>query len=81
MRNEATRNPKTPELAKAANPAKQNGTGLLTLTDLCRDLAVDPATPKARVSVGELAAILAAGDVPPALVDRFAVAIGKAHGR
>ncbi|WP_175534731.1 hypothetical protein [Thiocapsa roseopersicina] len=51
------------------------------MTDLCRDLAVDPTTPKARVSVGELATILAAGDIPPALVDRFAVAIGKAHGR
>jgi hypothetical protein len=79
MRNEATRNPKTPEPAKTAKAANQNGPGLLTLIDLCRDLAVDPATPKARVSVGELADILAAGDVPPALVDRFAVAVGKAH--
>lgn len=81
MRNEATRNPETHELANLANLANQNAPGLLTLTDLCRDLTVDPAAPKARVSVGELAAILAAGDVPPALLERFAVAIGKAHSR
>ena len=81
MRNEATRNPETHKPANLANLANQKAPGLLTLTDLCRDLAVDPATPKGRVSVGELAAILAAGDIPPALVERFAVAIGKAHGR
>ena len=79
--NEATRKPETPELANLANPANQKAPGLLVLIDLCCDLSVDPATPKARVSVGELTDILAAGDIPPAMVERFAVAIGKAHSR
>ena len=36
---------------------------------------------RARVSVAELAAMLASSDVPPPVVERFAAAIGRAFAR
>lgn len=73
----------TPALANLANLAKQEppAAGLSTLAGICRDMDVAPEAARARVSVAELAAMLASGDVPPPVVERFAAAIGRAFAR
>jgi hypothetical protein len=73
----------TPALANLAKLAKQNrpAPGLATLADLCRDMAVAPDAARARVSVADLAAMLERGDVSPPVVERFAVAVGRAFAR
>lgn len=72
----------TPELAQLAQLAQQTeAPGLSTLADLCRDMAVAPEAARARVSVAELAALIDGGDIPPAVVERFAVAVGRAFAR
>ena len=79
---EKVTDPETPLLAPMAPMAPNDSPpGLATLADLCRDMAIDPEAARARVSVAELAALLASGDVPPSVVDRFAAAIGRAFAR
>lgn len=76
MQNEA------PALANLANLAKQSPwEGMETLAELCHDLQVDPASAKARLSVADLAAMIARGDITDPLVERFAVAIGRARAK
>lgn len=76
MRNEG------PALATMATTATNDPwEGLATLTELCNDLEVDPASAKARLSVADLADLSARGDIPGPLVERFAVAIGRARAK
>ena len=82
MRQEPKRPPGTPAPATTAttatNPAPSGD--VATLLDLCADLGVSPDAARARVSVAELAELVA-GTAPTALLVRFSTAIGKALAR
>jgi hypothetical protein len=76
MRNEA------PALANLANLAKQSPReGLATLAETCLALDVDPARAKVRLSLAEARTLIECGDIPAPLVERYAVAIGRARAR
>lgn len=76
--------PSTPgaTLASLASLARQGSpSGAAVLTALCRTLQVDPSGVKIRISLAELAEAVAAGDILPGMVDRYAPAIGKARAK